>query len=147
VPALRRAWRNIYRFIARIYTPVTIDPCTTVMRKDRRAERRSLVLLMKLLNQEQRQEFRHSGHFHVTGGSTGERYRIRVGKIANIDALRDDGTVKHCLCVTPIGGVPVYDVMAAQLLHLQEPATERRLLRDANIYPARRDERRFSPYA
>jgi hypothetical protein len=148
VPTLNGVWRTIYhRFITRINTPVTIDIDTEAMRKDRRAERRALVLLTRLLNPEQRQEFRNSRHFHVVGGSSGDRYRIRVGKIANIDALRNDGTVKYCLCFHPTGGVPVYDVMAAQLLYLQDPVTEQRLLRQANIYPARRpEERGFSSF-
>jgi hypothetical protein len=56
--------------------------------------------------------------------------------IANIDVLGDDGKVEYRLCVTPTGGVPMYDVMAAQLLHLQDCATEEKLLRQANIHPA-----------
>lgn len=106
-----------------------------VMREDRRAKRRSLTLLLKLLNAQQRQEFREAGHFLVTGGTSGERYRIRTDRIANIDVLHDDGTVKCRLCVIPTGGVPIYDVMAAQLLHLQDPATELRLLKQANVFP------------
>jgi hypothetical protein len=147
MPLLNRAWRAIHRFFVRLNAPVTIDLDAPAIVKDRRAERRALVLLMRQLNLEQRQEFRKWRYFHVTGGSSGDRYRIRVGKIANIDALRDDGTVKHCLCVTLTGGVPVYDVMAAQLLYLQDAATERRLLREANIHPARPEDRRFSPFA
>jgi hypothetical protein len=113
-------------------------------RRERRAKRRSLVLLMRLLSEEQRREFRQSRHFHVTGGSSGDRYRIWVGRIANIDVLRDDGTVRHRLCVQPTGGVPVYDVMAAQMLHLQDPATEQRFLRQANVHPALPEERVYS---
>jgi len=113
------------------------------VREDRRANRRALILLTKLLNPEQRQEFRKSGHFQVIGGSTGDRYRIRAGMIANIDVLRDDGTVKYRLCVLPTGGVPVYDVMAAQLLHLQDPDSEPRMLQQANVYLARPGGRVF----
>jgi hypothetical protein len=113
-------------------------------RRERRAKRRSLVLLMRLLNGEQRREFRESRHFHVTGGASGDRYRIWVGRIANIDVLRDDGTVRHRLCVQPAGGIPVYDVMAAQLLYLQDPASEQRFLRQANVHPALPEERIYS---
>jgi hypothetical protein len=141
---LSGAWRAICRFMARMNAPVIIDQDMEAMRKDRRAERKALILLMRLLNPEQRQEFRESGHFHVTGGSSGDRYRIRVARIANVDVLRDNGTVKHRLCVHPSGGVPVYDVMAAQMLHLQEPVTEQRFLRQANIHPARPGDRGLS---
>ena len=107
------------------------------LRKDRRAKRRSLTLLLKLLNQTQRQEFREFRHFHVVGGRTGNRYRIHVGSISNIDVLHRNGTVRHRLCVQPTGDVPTYDVMAAQLLYLQDPDTELRFLRKANVHPAR----------
>jgi hypothetical protein len=111
------------------------------MWNERRATRRSLVLLMKLMTSEQRKEFRTCRYFHVTGGSTGEHYRIRVGTIANIDVLRDDGMVKHRLCARPADDVPVYDVMAAQMLHLQDPASEQRFLLQANIQPTLPEDR------
>lgn len=104
------------------------------MRKERRAKRKALLLLLKQLNPEQRQEFRKYRHFHVIGGSSGDRYRIRVDMIANIDVLRDDGKAKYRLCVRPVDDVPMYDVMAAQLLHLQDPRTEPRFLQQANIH-------------
>ncbi|HJV50729.1 MULTISPECIES: hypothetical protein [Oxalobacteraceae] len=107
-----------------------------VIRCERRANRRSLTLLLKQLNPEQRREFRHYKHFHVIGGSTGERYRIRVDLIGNIDVLRYDGKVKYRLCVRPAGEIPVYDVMAAQLLHLQDAETEQRFLQRGNVLSA-----------
>jgi hypothetical protein len=103
------------------------------MRKERRAHRRSLILLVRLLSPEQHQEFRNTQQFHVTGGSTGCRYRIRTGRTANVDVLRDDGRLRYRLCVLPVGGVPVYDVMAAQMLHLQDPHSEEALLMTANV--------------
>jgi len=109
-----------------------------LMRKDRRANRRALILLTRLLSPEQRQEFRKSGYFHVVGGASGDRYRIRADMVANIDALREDGAVKYRLCILPTGGVPLYDVMAAQLLHLQDPGTEQTFLQQANVYPPHR---------
>jgi len=111
------------------------------IRRDRRAKRRALSLLMRLLTLEQREEFRTYRYFHVVGGSTGVRYRIRVAPFANIDALRADGRVRHRLCAFPAGDVPVYDVMAAQMLHLQDPATEQRFLQRANVHAALTEER------
>lgn len=107
------------------------------LQKERRAKRRSLCLLLKLLSDEQRREFRRSRQFHVIGGCTGVRYRIRVDPFSNIDVLYPNGTVKHQLCVHPTGEVPIYDKLAAQMLYLQDATTERRLLRKANILPAR----------
>lgn len=107
-----------------------------VIRCERRANRKSLTLLLKQLSPEQRQEFRRCKHFHVVGGSTGERYRIRVDLIGNIDVLRPDGRVKYRLCVRPAGEIPVYDVMAGQLLHLQDPDTEQRFLQRGNVLSA-----------
>lgn len=106
------------------------------IKRARRAKRRSLTLLMKLLAPEQRQEFRKFGHFHVIGGSSGNRYRVRPATFANIDVVCGSGTVMYRLCAHPAGDVPVYDVMAAQMLHLQDPATERRFLQQANVHPA-----------
>jgi len=111
------------------------------MWSERRATRRSLVLMMKLMTPEQRKEFRTCRYFHVKGGSTGEHYRIRVGTIANIDVLRDDGMVKHRLCARPADDVPVYDVMAAQMLHLQDSGSEHRFLLQANIQPTLPEDR------
>jgi hypothetical protein len=111
------------------------------MRKERRAKRKALTLLMRLLNPEQRQEFRKSRYFHVVGGSSGNRYRIRAAMFANIDVLCANGRVKHRLCAHPTGDVPVYDMMAAQMLHLQDPVTEQRFLQQANVHPALSDDR------
>lgn len=97
-----------------------------------RAEQRALSLLLGLLNQEQRFQFQAHGYFHVIGGSTGERYRIRLDSAVNIDVLGDNGTVRYHLCARPNGNIPMYDVMAGQLLYLQDRATEARFLAQAN---------------
>jgi len=114
------------------------------VRKERRAKRRALSLLMRLLNPEQRQEFRECRHFHVIGARSGDRYRIRMETIANIDVLDENGKTKHRLCVHSAGEVPLYDVMASQLLHLQDPVAEIRLLQQANIVPALTEVRSYS---
>lgn len=111
------------------------------MWQERRAIRRSLTLLMKQLNARQRQEFREHRYFYVTGGSSGDRYRIRVGTIANIDVMGAENAVRHRLCARPADDVPVYDVMAAQLLHLQDAATEPRFLLHANVQPTLPEDR------
>lgn len=105
-------------------------------RRARCAKRRALGLLTGLLNPEQRQEFRTQRYFHVIGGSTGTRYRIRVASFANIDVLGATGRPMYRLCAHPAGDIPIYDIMAGQLLHLQDPATEERFLRMANVHTA-----------
>jgi hypothetical protein len=96
------------------------------------AEKRSLSLLLNLLSDEQRVEFQSHGYFHVTGGSSGERYRIRRDSAVNIDVLGKDGSARIYLCGRPIGNLPMYDVMAAQLLYLQDRDSETRFLEQAN---------------
>jgi hypothetical protein len=107
-----------------------------------RAKRRSLTLMLSLLNPRQREEFRNYHYFHVTGGKTGTRYRIRVASFANIDIIGPNGRTISRICAHPAGDVPVYDVMAAQMLHLADAATEKTFLRYANVHPVVGAERR-----
>jgi hypothetical protein len=97
-----------------------------------RAEQRARSLLLGLLNGEQRAEFEAGGYFHVTGGSSGERYRIRADSAVNIDVFAPDGNIRFHLCARPAGNIPMYDVMAGQLLYLQDSSTEARFLAQAN---------------
>ncbi len=127
---------------AEVWLEATQNEAT--VRKERRAKRRALSLLMRLLNLEQRQEFREYRHFHVIGAGSGDRYRIRMEMIANIDVLDENGKTKHRLCVHSAGEVPLYDVMASQLLHLQDPVAEKRLLQQANVVPALTEVRSYS---
>lgn len=150
-PSRQTAARALWRWVKRVWERVRREMEDPQQRRDRarrdalsqerRATRRSLVLLMKQMTPRQRQEFREHRYFHVIGGGSGECYRIRVGTIANIDAMREDGTVKHRLCARPVDDVPVYDVMAAQLLHLQDPASEPHFLLQANVQPTLPDDR------
>lgn len=106
-----------------------------------RAEQRARSLLLSLLNEQQRGEFEAGGCFHVTGGSSGDRYRIRADSAVNIDVFGADGAVRFHLCARPAGDIPMYDVMAGQLLYLQDSSTEARFLKQANrhvtiLFPA-----------
>lgn len=107
-----------------------------------RAKRRSLTLMLGLLNPQQREEFRNYHYFHVIGGKTGVRYRIRVASFANIDIIGPNGRTMSRICAHPAGDVPVYDVMAAQMLHLADAATEKTFLRYTNVHPVVGSERR-----
>lgn len=101
-----------------------------------RSSRRALTLLIGVMNSEQREEFLKFRHFHVVGGHSGDRYRIREAAFCNVDVPRADGTVAYRLCAYPAGSAPVYDVLAAQMLHLQDSVTEQRFLQEAITYPA-----------
>lgn len=96
-----------------------------------RAAQRARALLLALLDDDQRDEFRASGYFHVTGGSSGDRYRIRFDSSVNIDVLDPNGTVRFHLCARPAGDLPMYDVMAGQLLYLQDGRSEVHFLEQA----------------
>jgi hypothetical protein len=105
--------------------------------EERRANRRALVLLLHTLVDEQRADFRQHGYFHVRGGASGIRYRIRKGRVANIDVF-DGAEVKHRLCAHPGVWTPDYDTMAAQALHLGDAANESAFVSVANIHPVPR---------
>ena len=96
-----------------------------------RVTQRSLTLLLGLLDEEQRREFQVYGYFHVTGASSGDTYRIRRDTAVNIDVLGPSGTVRYHLCAHPMGDIPMYDVMAGQLLYLQDADGETRFLDQA----------------
>lgn len=104
--------------------------------RQRHVDQRALSLLLTLLTEEQRAEFKAVGHFHVTGGGTGTRYRIRRDSAVNIDVLGEDGNVRFRLCARPAGNIPMYDVIAGQLLYLQDRSTEAHFLNHANRHMA-----------
>jgi hypothetical protein len=96
-----------------------------------RAEQRALSLLLNLMSQEQRHEFETYGYFHVTGGNSGDCYRIRDDSAVNIDVVGENGAVRYRLCARPAGDIPMYDIMAGQLLYLQDGSAEKRFLNQA----------------
>jgi hypothetical protein len=101
------------------------------LKQEHRAEQTALSLLLNLMSQEQRHEFEAYGYFHVIGGNSGDRYRIRDDSAVNIDVIGENGTVRYRLCARPAGDIPMYDVMAGQLLYLQDSSAEKRFLNQA----------------
>lgn len=102
-----------------------------------RAKRRALATLLRFIAPYQRAELRTHGYFHVRGGATGCTYRIRRGRVANIDVLDGAGAVVRRLCAHPALDVPDSDTMLAQALHLQSAANEEQFVRTANVHPLR----------
>lgn len=96
-----------------------------------RAEQKALSLLLNLLSHEQRHELQTYGFFHVTGGNSGDRYCIRLDSAVNVAVLGEDEKVKYYLCARPSGDIPMYDVMAGQMLFLQDRDAETHFLDQA----------------
>jgi hypothetical protein len=99
------------------------------------AKREALAVLLRLLSREQRRTLRQQHCFYVRGGCSGSLYRIRNAENANIDLLGARGVVQYRLCILPEGDIPLYSIMATQLLHLQDPGAEHEFLREADVYP------------
>jgi hypothetical protein len=95
-------------------------------------EERSWRLLHSLMSERQRRCFQRREYFYVHGGFTGHIYRIRRDSTYNIDSFNKFGVACARICALPMG-VPLFDVMAAQLLHLQHRHTESAFLTRANI--------------
>jgi hypothetical protein len=148
VPAMLRGCFGLFRFAAWVDDYLNAarrrneEAAVEETRQYMRAKRRSLALMLSLMSPAQREEFRRYRYFHVTGGESGTGYRIRVASYTNIDVIGPTGSTLHHLCVRPWGDVPVYDVMAAQMLHLQDATTEMRFLRCANVHPVVPQRRR-----
>jgi hypothetical protein len=83
------------------------------------AEAQSAELLMHNLSLAQRAQYAAFGHFDVTGGDTGRRYRILRGYQLNVEELDPGGRRKRLLCFLPEGRVPVGDIMLAQKIALE----------------------------
>jgi hypothetical protein len=83
------------------------------------ARRRGLHLLGQNLTPEQRKQYAEHKHFDVIGGRTGRRYRIRHGRLMNIEELAEDGSRVGGLCFHPRGRLVAGDVMLAQKLALE----------------------------
>jgi hypothetical protein len=92
-------------------------------------------LLTHNLSPVQRAQYAARGHFDVTGGDTGRRYRILRGYQLNVEELDPGGQRRRLLCFLPEGRVPVADIMLAQKIALE--LFESEALKVAHHTPAR----------
>ena len=87
------------------------------------ATERSRQLLLSHLTKQQRQTFESNLWFVVEGGRSKQRYRIHGNSYSgNIHVLQRDllgDRATHRLCCHCADGVPLYDHLLAQKLHLQ----------------------------
>jgi hypothetical protein len=83
------------------------------------AEQKALALFRPWLSPEQAQQYNSLKHFEVIGSVTGTRYRIRHGKMMNIDELDSAGNKVCEWCFLPEGNLAAGDVMLAQKIALE----------------------------
>nr|WP_314627816.1 hypothetical protein [uncultured Noviherbaspirillum sp.] len=107
------------------------------IRRQLRANRESLALLLRVLSTRQRQSLRDTGSFMLLGGASGLRYRIRSTGEANIDQLDAHGAVEYRLRIAPACELALPGWLLMQVLHLQDPETEYPFLAAAQVFPAR----------
>lgn len=100
-------------------------------REARDAEARAEALLLSCLSLRQREEYRQHKHF-VVHGRNGMRYRIRPGRVGNVDVVDRHGRLDHRLCFHPDELLPVSDVMLVQKLMLEDDEKDVRKI--ANVH-------------
>jgi hypothetical protein len=118
------SFRQSLRELLRSFS--AIDPSTE-------RSTRGMQLLTRNLSLAQRKQYAMHGYFDVTGSDTGKRYRIRHGCLMNVEQLDPKGRRIQLLCFTPIGRLPVGDIMLAQKIALE--LFESDALRVANRTP------------
>ena len=121
-------WTTYDMLVRAVRKPLRTPKFFAWLRHERRAlkqaDMRALELLKSNLSPDQLESYRKFGHFHVVGGETGARYRIRRGHQMNVDCLDDKGRPVAHLCFLPAGRIPLADVMLAQKLALELNETE-----------------------
>jgi hypothetical protein len=133
--SFRQAWMGVWRFISanNRSLPDGYTRWPPLGRSD--AEARGAALLVHNLSPVQRAQYAARGHFDVTGGDTGRRYRILRGCQLNVEELDPGGQRRRLLCFLPEGRVPVADIMLAQKIALE--LFESEALKIAHHTPAR----------
>jgi hypothetical protein len=83
------------------------------------AEQKGLALLRLWLSPEQAEQFSCYRHFDVIGSDTGSRYRIRPGRMMNVEQLDSAGNKVFAWCFLPVGNLASGDCMLAQKIALE----------------------------
>ena len=141
-PQMPRRW-NIRYPRAEVLEWVCSGPCCVPSDPEsEKAVQRAAGLLLRLLDEGQRTQYRRDKTFDVTG-SAGTRFRIQHGVSGNVVVLDDTGAQSGVLCGypdtyvrsgagQPARHLPTEDVLVGQLLVLK--ADEPHFWREANIY-------------
>lgn len=98
------------------------------------AEQKAHALLRAWLSPEQAQQHNSQRHFEVIGSDTGKRYRIRHGRMINIDQLDSAGNKVCVWCFVPEGNLAASDCMLAHKIALE--TFETKALAVANQRPS-----------
>lgn len=107
------------------------------LRKQREsAEARARELLERCLSLEEKARLRQHGHIVVCGAKN--RYRIRQGRVGNVDVVGKNGIITGRLCAHPSAPTPDFDTMLAQKLMIE--TDEAAFLRIANPHAFNRDQ-------
>jgi hypothetical protein len=106
------------------------------------ANARAELLLVGMLTAEQRETYSQA-RFIIVVGRSGRRYRVRRGRVGNVDVIGPNGHIESRLCAHPGIWTPDPDVMLAQLLHLQHD--DDAFCRTANVHEVLSNEGRILP--
>jgi len=106
------------------------------------ASARAEQLLLGVLSAEQRETYQRARHIIVIGRS-GRRYRVRRGRVGNVDVIGRNGHIESRLCAHPGVWTPEADVVLAQLLHLQHD--DDAFCRTANVHHVLTQEGQILP--
>lgn len=99
-------------------------------------EARAEALLLSSITPRQASQYRRLKWFTVRGAS-GDQYRVRKGRVGNVDRIDAAGRVVDRWCAHPAEFVPDCDTMLAQALMLEtDDAHFRRM---ANMHPPTAD--------
>lgn len=98
-----------------------------------RGERQALCLLLGMLNDTQRRSLRGSACFDLRGGASGATYRIWARGRAEIEQLKQAGSVQYRLHIPAACMLPMHAALLVHALHLQDPESEHAYLSGANI--------------
>jgi len=82
-------------------------------------EQKAITLLQLWLSPNQAEQYSSYGHFEVIGSDTGKRYRIRDGRMMNVDEVDHVGNKVCEWCFLPKGKLAAGDVMLAQKIALE----------------------------
>jgi hypothetical protein len=83
------------------------------------AEQKGLALLRFWLSPQQAEQYSSYRYFDVVGSDTGSRYRIRHGRMMNIDQFDPAGKRVCTWCFLPEGNLATGDCMLAQKIALE----------------------------
>lgn len=103
-------------------------------RKRKEAQARARELLVNNLNAAQQADLDNFGFFFVDSKRPERKYRIRKGRVGNVDVMEGD-KILHRLCAHPAPSVPDDDTRLAQKLMLEH--MEDAFVARANVHPAR----------